>query len=668
MSSMGLGHGYTNSRVREFYVARARGGVGAISIGAGIPGLFHSDEAWGQPGAVEAFIARLKVITRAVQEAGARIGIQFFHGNQFPLTLNPKVGELVAPSARFEPDPSRSPWVEAGAALRELTTTEIEFIIDGYGRAAAGARRAGFDFVEIHNAHGMLPCQFFSPISNQRKDAFGGDLEGRMRFGTSCARAMREAVGEDFPLFARQGAMDVAPGGFGLDEGIAYARAMVAAGIDVLNVSIGTPPFQGGYVPAGEDPQGTHVHLAAAIKANVTVPVAAVGRIKDPEVAESILERKDADIVAIGRQLIADPSWPRKVRTGKRREIIPCIDCHECYKRSTAASGAECTSNYRVSREAESDPPRAAVSKRVLVVGGGPAGMEAARAAAARGHRVTLVEKGRQLGGAMLVQAMIPTKHPVENLTRYLRRQVAAAGVTVKCGFTATPAWIRRQMPDALVMAPGASPVMPEIDGIDRENVIDGGLLREMLGGGLPAGATVRSGWRGALVRLSRPLLRLPWNLKVRHLLAAIGIPLLFQKRVVIMGGDLMACQLADFLAANGRIVSIVATESELAADLPSTLQQRLLQRLDRNGVTTIKAVRRFDRIRAAELVCEDCNGHPRTIRADTFIPMMVPKESIRTAGRMPAEIPEMIVAGDAAEPLKLLHAVHDGVRAGRRI
>ncbi|WP_319409418.1 FAD-dependent oxidoreductase [uncultured Desulfosarcina sp.] len=668
MSSMGLGHGYTNRRVRNFYVARAKGGVGAISIGAGIPGLFYSDDAWGRTGAVKKLITRLKSFTQAVQDAGAKIGIQFFHGNQFPMTLNPKIGELVAPSPRIEPAPSRSPWVDAGAALRELTIAEIESIVGGFGEAAAGARAAGFDFVEIHNAHGMLPCQFFSPISNQREDVYGGDLERRMRFSTDCARAMRKAVGEDFPLFARQGGMDIASGGFGLEDGIVFAKAMVASGIDVLNVSIGTPLFQGGYVPGGEDPEGTHVHLAAAVKAHVNVPVVAVGRIKDPAVAESILTRGDADIVAIGRQLIADPSWPRKARSGRTDAIIPCIDCHECYKRSTAENGVECTSNYSVSREGELGPPVAIAPKRVLVVGGGPAGMEAARVAAARGHRVTLVEKGCQLGGALLLQAMIPAKQPVDRLTRYLTRQVKAAGVTVRLHRKAAPAEIGRYRPDAVVLAPGAIPVMPSIPGIDRENVISGGLLREMMGGVLPKGTTIRRGWRGVLVRLGAMFLRLPWNLPARNLLAAIGIPIIFQKRVVIMGGDLTACQLADFLSSKRREVTIAAMESELASDLPSTLQQRLLRRLDGKGVTIEKGVAKFNRITASGLVIVDRRGHRKTLCADTVMPMLARDAAAwPDSGLTPAAC-GVFVAGDCAAPFKLLHAVHDGARVGREI
>jgi len=377
MSSMGHGLGYTNQRVRDFYLGRARGGVGAISIGACVPELFISDEFWGKPGRVKKFIERLKSLTDCIRDEGAKIGAQFYYSNLYPHALDIKAAEtceLVAPSARIEPYPTRSAWVNAGDKLREISIAEIEYIIQTLGKAAAAAREAGFDFVELHNAHGLLPIQFFSPLTNHRTDEYGGDLKRRMRFSLECVRAMRHAVGDDYPLFARHGAIDIPAGGYGLEDGVAFAKEMVEAGVDVLNVSLGTPPFQAGYIPAAEDPEGTHVNLAAAVKAQVNVPVVAVGRIKQPALAESILNQDKADIIAIGRQLIADPYWPQKAAEGKIDDIIPCIDCHECYKRSTAGGGLECTANYLVSREAEKPLEPTETPKRVFIVGGGPAG------------------------------------------------------------------------------------------------------------------------------------------------------------------------------------------------------------------------------------------------------------------------------------------------------
>lgn len=667
MSSMGMGLGYTNKRVKNFYIERARGGVGAISIGAGIPDLFFRDDAWGKPGAVKNFIERLKPITKEIQAAGAKIGLQFYYGNRYPFTPDPMFGELVAPSSRVEPHPAIAAWVNAGDTLREITLEEIQYVVEAFGKAAAGAKEAGFDFVEIHNAHGLLPCQFFSPITNKRTDEYGGDLQRRMRFGTECARAMREAVGDDFPLFARQGVIDVPPNGLGIEEGIVFAGEMVKAGIDVLNVSLATPPFQAGYIPAGEDPEGTHVHLATAVKAKVSVPVVAVGRIKNPAFAESILERGDADIIAVGRQLIADPYWPQKAANGKADEIVPCIDCHECYK-NIGVNGVQCTVNYCAARESEKVLQATQTPKRIFIVGGGPAGMEAGWTAAKRGHQVILCEKGSQLGGAMLLQAMIPTKEPVENLTHYLKKKTAEAGVTVELGKIVTPESIKNRKPDAVIFAPGANPPMPDIPGITRENVINSGYLREMMCGSVNNRIRIRSGWREILIRLSGIIFKRPLPLAIRNKLADVGIPIIFGKRVVVMGSDLTACQLADLLSDKGRKVTVVATEAELATDLPTTLQNRLLGRLKKKGVTVIKGIKKYDQITDSGLVIVDTDGSRKTISADTFIPMLSQKGLGEPDQRMMASANEVFVAGDCADPLKLLHAVHDGAKIGREI
>ncbi len=667
MSSMGVGLGYTNQRVKAFYLERARGGVGAISIGAGIPDLFVSDQAWGKPGAVKPFIERLRTVTDEIRRAGSKVGIQFYYGNRYPFTLDPRAGELVAPSARREPDPPRSAWVNAGDYLRELKVEEIESIIATFGKAAAAARQAGFDFVEIHNAHGLLPCQFFSPATNRRTDEYGGNLERRMQFGLECVRSMRRAVGDDYPLFARHGVMDAVPNGFSITEGVAFAVELERAGIDVLNVSLGTPPFQGGYVPAGEDAIGTHVHLAAAVKQKVSAPVVAVGRIKTPEFAEAILAAGKADIIALGRQLICDPYWPEKAAEGKADEIIPCIDCHECYGRSTAGEGVECTVNYRAGHEGQLEVKPAEKQKRVVVVGGGPAGMEAALVAARRGHKVTVFERGKQLGGALLLQAMMPYKAQVESLTEYLAAQVRREGVQIRLGKAGIAGSNGEGKPDVVVIATGAVPVKLDIPGSTRENVISSGDIRKLACSG-GNGAAIRSGWRGTLIRMGAILLRRPLPLSLRRRLARIGIPILAGKRVAVLGNDLTACQLADFLAEQGRSVTLVATEDRLANDLVSTLRLRLLKRLADRGVLLRTGVKSYEEVTEGGIVVVNETGSKETIPCDSIIPMLgfTAGDDLQVAFK--AFAPEVYVAGDRAEPLKLLHAIHDGARVASEI
>lgn len=668
MSSMGMGIGYTNKRAIDFYVERARGGVGAIILGAGIPDMFASDRVWGKPGACAEFIERLHRLTGAVREAGARIGIQFYYGNRYPFALDPNVGELVAPSPRVEAPPSRHAWVDAGARLREITVGEIEAIVATIGAAAAGAREAGFDFVELHNAHGLLPCQFFSPTTNQRTDRYGGSLENRMRFGLECVRAMRAAVGQDYPLSVRHGAIDKVPDGYSLEEGIAFAVELEKAGIDMLNVSIGTPPFQAGYIPGGEDPEGTHFQLAEAVKRTVKIPVVAVGRVKTPEVAEAVLAEGRADLVAIGRQLIADPEWPRKVLAGKAADVTPCIDCHSCYELLTKG-GAQCTTNYRASREAEATLVPAPRAKKVLVIGGGPAGMEAARVAAQRGHQVTLREASRQLGGAMLLQAMIPSKAPVETLTSYLVEEVKRAGVKVELGAEVGPEAVRLSGADAVVVAVGAVPVPLDVPGIDGPNVVGTGELKKMLSGAPGNGAEApRRGLQGLVMRLGGAALGRPLPLSVRTWLVGAGIPLVFGKNVVVLGDGMEACQLADLLAQHGRKVTVLAKAQEPAAAMVSTLRNRLLNRLAKNGVTLVTGLRSYEEITREGVVIVDGTGARRTVLADTVMPVVGFRSSDETVEAMKRVASEVHVAGDCADPTKLLHAVHDGARVGREL
>jgi 2,4-dienoyl-CoA reductase-like NADH-dependent reductase (Old Yellow Enzyme family) len=319
MPAMQLMLGLKNSRARAFYLERARGGAGAIIMCATSVDLFLEDEAWGRPNGVQRFIEGMPSITEEIRSGGAKIGIQLWHGNQLPAGNGAQLvsgGQLAAPTATDD--------------RRELTKEEIRSIVQKFGSAAAKAREAGFDFVEVHGAHGYLPCQFFSGADNQRTDEYGGDLKGRMRFGLELVQAMRQQVGKDFPIFYRIGAEEKRPGGITIKESQVYAGALEKAGVDVFDVSIGLPTGRNAS-PSKRAKMGTFVNLAEAIKKSVSVPVMAVGRINLPEVAESILEEGKADLIGIARQLLADPYWPKKVQEGRADEIVACRSCNTCF-------------------------------------------------------------------------------------------------------------------------------------------------------------------------------------------------------------------------------------------------------------------------------------------------------------------------------------------------
>jgi 2,4-dienoyl-CoA reductase (NADPH2) len=320
MPAMQLMLGLRNRRARAFYLERARGGVGAIIMCATSVDLFIEDVAWGRPDGVPRFIESMQSFTREIRDFGARIGIQLWHGNQLPAGNGASTvpgGERVAPSASED--------------MRALTVDEIQSIIHKFALASDTAREAGFDFVEVHGAHGYLPCQFFSGADNKRKDRYGGELYGRMRFGLEIVEAMKKTVGKDYPVFYRIGAEEKRTGGITIRQSKSFAAELEKAGVDAFDVSIGLPIGRRAS-PTKRAKMGTFVYLAEAIKKSVSVPVMAVGRINVPEVAESILTQGRADLVGIARQLIADPHWPNKVMQGRTEEIIPCISCNACFQ------------------------------------------------------------------------------------------------------------------------------------------------------------------------------------------------------------------------------------------------------------------------------------------------------------------------------------------------
>jgi 2,4-dienoyl-CoA reductase (NADPH2) len=349
-----LNMGLTNRRARAFYTERARGGAGLIMTANTSIDNLACEELWGGAEELAAFIGRLRLLTDQIHEAGAKIGLQLWQGNRFPQgrgvqiagkEADPTSGDRVAPSAKDD--------------MRELTIPEIESIIYRFAKGSRNVRDAGFDCVEIHGAHAYLPCQFTYPGTNQRTDKYGTDLKGRMKFGLDLVTAVRAWVGADYPVFFRLGALDqnssIHP------DSITYARELEKAGVDCLDVStsgFGRIPV----APTKRSRMGTLVFLAEVIKKNVSIPVIAVGKINTPEVAEEVLGKGQADMVAIGRQLITDPFWPRKVLEGRFKEVVACDSCNiNCYApafyRRLTEGAPICKFNERVGREWEIPAP-----------------------------------------------------------------------------------------------------------------------------------------------------------------------------------------------------------------------------------------------------------------------------------------------------------------------
>jgi len=342
--------GLTNRRARAFYTERAAGGAGLVLTANTAIDNLASEELWGGKEALDSFMERLRLLTNQIHETGAKIGLQLWQANRFPqgrgvqvagVEADPTSGDKVAPSAQED--------------MRELTIPEIESIIYRFAKGSRNVRDAGFDCVEVHGAHRYLPCQFTSPETNKRTDKYGGDLEGRMTFGLDLVKAIRAGVGPDFPIFFRLGALE--EGGSAHPDSITYAQELEKAGVDCLDISTagwGKIPV----APPKRNRMGTFAFLAEAIKKNVSIPVIAVGKINTPEAAEEILTQGQADMVAIGRQLIADPFWPKKVMEGRPGDIVACDCCNvNCYsvafKRRLPEGAPLCKVNERVGKEWE---------------------------------------------------------------------------------------------------------------------------------------------------------------------------------------------------------------------------------------------------------------------------------------------------------------------------
>ena len=605
--------GFVTERTRDYYEARARGGAGLIIVEA----TYVHRQGWAFPNQLgisdDKFIPGMRELVDVVHKHGAKIGIQIHHGGR----------EAKSAVNGLQPvAPSPLPGM-AGETPREMMVEEIAETVAYFADAAVRARTAGFDGVELHGAHGYLIDQFLSPNSNKRKDEYGGSVRNRACFLLEIIADVKEAVGDDYPVWCRMDGKEYGVEGITLEDAQKTARLVQEAGLAAIHVSAWGPES-----PVNRTtPTFTPVvieDLAEGIKKVVSIPVIAVGRIT-PEDAERLLEEGKADLIAIGKAMLADPEWTNKVATGKTDDITPCIICNGCRDdlRNPKLVGIRCSANATLGREKESDIVPAAKPKKFLVVGGGPAGMEAARVAAMRGHQVTLWEKESRLGGQLVQAAIPPHKDRIAPLTKYLETQLQKLGVRIQLGKEATATAVAEFKPDAVVVATGIRPFVPDIPGLDKAQVVQAGDVLEE-------------------------------KVKVGN-------------KVAIIGGELVGCETAEFLVDQGKQVTVMRRGSEMATSVGPSNRAFFLSRLLDKGVTLLREVR-YDGISAEGVIITTRDGEERTIEADTVVLAAgsVPDTALYDA--IKDKVSEAYHIGDCVEPRTIRDAISEGFRTGQKI
>jgi 2,4-dienoyl-CoA reductase-like NADH-dependent reductase (Old Yellow Enzyme family)/thioredoxin reductase len=607
--------GEVTQQLIDHYSRIAKGGVGLIIVENMCVHFPEGRHGTTQPRIdADEFIPGLHRLVQAIQQYGVKVGVELAHPG----------GVADVRFVKTQPvAPSSIPMKSGAVTPRALTREEIEELVDRFGKAALRAKKAGFDMVEIQAGHGLLINQFLSPLCNKRRDEFGGSLDGRIRFLKIIVEKIRDYAGRSFPISVRLGVEEFEEGGIKIEEGRQIAKKLSDAGVDAIHVTLGGTSMERRLEPMPY-PQGWRVYLAEEIKKVVDVPVIVVGVIREPWFAEKILQEGKADFIALGRALIADPQWPKKALMGEEKAIRRCVSCNECVRaRHFEDLPICCSFNPTIGVGKEfATIKRAKHRKKVMIVGAGPAGMEAARVVALRGHDVYIFDKEDQIGGTLNIAAVVPGKDKLRWMVEYYAYTLPKLGVHIQLGEFVDKQKIEAFSPDVVIIAAGSELAMPQIQGIKDVNCLS---FREVLKG----------------------------EVKIEG------------EKVVILGGGLIGLETALFLASLGNDVTVPKRYETISENIDPIYAQHLLSRLQELGVKIVSKVTIMG-IEQNHVLIKNHNNEPNKIYFDKIVLARELVPSNKLAKEIGAS--EVYIIGDALKPRRIFNAISEGFMIGRQI
>jgi 2,4-dienoyl-CoA reductase-like NADH-dependent reductase (Old Yellow Enzyme family)/NADPH-dependent 2,4-dienoyl-CoA reductase/sulfur reductase-like enzyme len=606
--------GSITSQTIEHYTLRAAGGPAMVIMEA----CAVSPEGIVSPHQAriyeDRFIDGLSRIARAMRFEGAVPAIQLHHGGRQTSARVIKQKPLA---------PSALPCPAIRGDVEPLTIGGIQELVHKFGDAAERAVEAGFELIEIHGAHGYLVNQFLSRFSNIREDEYGGDVVRRTRFATEIVLELRSRLGKAFPLAFKISAEEFVADGLTVDESIQILKILVEAGIDAVQVSAGNDATPEWICQPMFMEKACLAESAEKVKKALAVPVMAVGRINDPVIADELIAKGKTDLVCIGRGLLADPEFPNKAKEGRYEDIRTCIACNTCMESIFRKGRIECLVNPALGREKEMAFHPAKKPRKIMVVGGGPGGLNVAWVAARRGHNVHLFEKESVLGGQLVFGSVTGYKKELLNLIRFQRRQIERFGVKCHLNYEVTLDTVKREDPDVVILATGSLPFIPPVEGIDKNNVVT---FSEVLHGDLP-----------------------------------------LKEKTVVIGGGATGCELALHLSENGCPVTIVEMLPRVGERLETMTRKLLLKKLKENGVQ-IKTEFKMSRVEDSGVIVAGKDDEELFLEAERIVISIGNRPDNRLYDQIKPLGYEVRRIGDCLEPRSAKAAIYESAVLGRSL